>query len=89
MLLLPIAFPSLSPDNAPSLWQLFANSHNALATQHYDFCRLQTRFDGTLGLEDLREFFESAILRFHEEEIDADKLERVPRNEQEIVLPAC
>jgi hypothetical protein len=49
---------------------------------------VQRGFDGFLGSENCGQFFESALLRFDEEEVYDDDFEGVPEYKEEIVLPA-
>jgi len=67
---------------------LIQHLRHALVAAQHDLRLRQGSLDGRPAAEDLRQLLECPPPRLDVEEVDEGKLEDVPEDEQEVVLPA-
>lgn len=71
-----------------SLFDLFLHHQSVGCVHDRNGVFLERCFDRTLRLEDPGQLLKSTIARLNEEEVDARQFQEVPKDIEEVILPA-
>lgn len=83
-------YPAKKPPKPPSRLSrgLLLKNLRSISIKNNNLGLPLRRLNRILSLEDSSQFLESAFTRLNEEEINNDKFERIPEDEEEVVFPA-